>query len=402
MNLPSEPQLLGIDFRTAPVAVRTSLSFSSTEAADLLRLGRREIPGLEALVLATCNRTEFHLTVPGSAPDHVERWLDLVRRVRPDAPILRADCPRYRASGAEAVRHLVRVACGLDSQILGDGQILGQVKEAVRVARVAETWGPEMERLTRHALRAGKRARRDTAIGSGNASIGSAIAGMAATRGARHVVIVGAGCVARDVGRHFAKRGDVTLGFVNRTEAGARRLAEDCGGHWHPRAALASLLVDADLVVTATSAPQPILDRALLDRTLGLRSGRALTVVDAGMPPNVAAGSGVTLIGIDAIREERTAVLAARRAAIPAVEAIVDDEIASYVRWQAGRPTDDVIRTLLKRVDAAGRAAADELARTAETSAEEVERIFVRSFRQLMHGHMRALRALAPVAQGGR
>lgn len=400
MNETTHVRLLGVSFRTAPVAVREALSFTPAAAGELLRLGRAEIPGIEALVLATCNRTEFHLVLPASHA--VEDWLALVRRVRPDAPILRDDCPRYQAADAEAVRHLVRVASGLESLILGDGQILGQVKEAVAVAREAGTWGPEMERITRHALRAGKRARRDTAVARGNASIGSAIATMAAARGAQRIVVVGAGTVARDVGRHLAKRDGVTLAFVNRTEAAAHALAADCGGSGHPLAALAGLLVDADLAVTATAAPRPVLSHALLDRVLALRMGRALTVVDAGMPRNVEPGPGVSVIDIDAIREERASVLAARRAAVPAVEAIVDDEVASYTRWRAGRATDDAIRALLGQVDAAGRAAAGELAGAAGIVAADVERIFVRSFKRLMHGHMRTLRALAPAAQGGR
>ncbi len=399
-------ELLGVDFRTAPAAVRETLSFAPAAAEELLRLAGAEMPGLEACVLSTCNRSEFYVVASTGERNVVEGFLGLVRQIRPDAPILRADCPRYRRSGSEAVRHLVRVACGLDSQILGDGQILGQVKDAVGVARAAGTWGGVLERVARHALRAGKRARRDTSLGRCQASIGSAIAGMVAARHPKRIVIVGAGVVARDVGRHLAKRGTAGVAFVSRTAASAASLASDCGGHGHPWDDLVPLLVDADVVVAATAAPRAVLDRTLLDRVLALRFGRTLDVVDAGMPRNVEPGPGVLVVDIDAIREEREVVLRERRAAIPAVEAIVEEEVASFALWRDERASDDAMRALFSQLDVVGREAADQLTRSSGLVAADVERVFVRSFKRLVHGHMRTLRTFgqmpATSSEGGR
>ncbi len=395
-------EVLGVSFRTAPAAVREALSFDTAAVAVLLRMVAEEMPGCEALVLSTCNRTEFYLVPPPGMPAAVESFLGLLRRRRPEAPILRADCPRYRLTGREAMQHLLRVASGLDSQIIGDGQILGQVRAAVATARAAGTVGAVLERAARHAMRAGKRARCETALGQGSASIGAAIASMVATHDPRMVLVIGAGEVGCEVGRHLAKQGVERLCIVNRTLAGAVALAEDCGGEAHPWEALVELLSAADVVVAATSSAAPILGAALLDQVLARRLGRALTVIDAGMPRNVVAGAGVTVVDVDGIREHRTAVLEARRAAVPAVERILTEELEVYEHWRATRVTDSTIQALYGRAAAVSIEAAGMLAGEPRDP-EDIARVFLRSFKRVMHDHVKALRgrpAMAPTFIG--
>jgi hypothetical protein len=194
--------------------------------------------------------------------------------MRPDAPILHDECHRYQLSGQEAVRHLLTVACGLDSAIPGDSQILGQVKTAMNIAVHNGTIGGTLHRALTLAVRAGKRARTEIRFGWGSASLGSAIADLLAERDADQdaanrlpkVSIIGAGDMARDIGQHLAKRGGRQITFLNRTNSKAAQLAELCGGNslgWH---SLESSLQGADVVIAATACISPILSRGCVWR----------------------------------------------------------------------------------------------------------------------------------------
>jgi glutamyl-tRNA reductase len=393
--------LLGVSFRTAPVAVRESLSFNRSEAAALLQGPVARGPELEALVLSTCNRTEFYLAAPREA-GAVETMLAHLRRIRPQAPILRSDCLRYQASGAEAARHLFRVACGLDSAVLGDVQILGQVKEALAVASECGTLGSCLNRLGGQALRAGKRARAETLISQGAASIGSALAGMLSRRWqeggmgrAPKILILGAGQIARDIGRHLSKRHVGELTFINRTAGKAEELARHCGGQAVEWSCLGQALEGTDVAIAATAAPQPILQRDLLDYLAVGRAERPLLLVDAGLPRNVEAGSALEVIDIDAIRERQETVLAQRREAIPGVEEIVEEELRAWEQWRAALPIEDAIKQLYQEAAARSREAAPKLAAPGAFTQSEAEEMIFRSFKQLLHRHVRRLRDLS-------
>jgi glutamyl-tRNA reductase len=351
--------LLGVSFRTAPVAVRESLSFNRTEAISLLRFAAREHPGIEATVLSTCNRTEFYLA---GAPDSriVERWMALLKQFRPDARVLHSECHRYHRIGNAAARHLFRVAGGLESAILGDSQILGQVRQAVALAGGSGTLGISLQTLFAEASRAGRQARRETAIGRGAASLGSAISGLLAERdGAsrgggslRRIVLIGAGEIARDIGRHLAKGTPRELVFINRTLEKAESLAEDCGGRAEPWESLDDALESADCVIAATACQQPILAHSLLSGVQARRAGRPLLVIDAGVPRNVEPGSACELIDIDAIRERQESALKARRDAVPAVEQIVEEAVWCWTAWLALRPLEASLKSLYAEADA--------------------------------------------------
>ncbi|HVW32403.1 MAG TPA: hypothetical protein VHL53_07680 [Acidimicrobiia bacterium] len=326
--------LFGVSFRTAPLAVRKTLMFNAEEAADLLERGRGELPGkTPALVLSTCNRTEFYLDAPSVGP-----WHDLLKRVRPGAPAAGAGCHYVERHGADAFRHLARVACGLESAILGDGQVLSQLRAAVTLAQRAGTLGGELNRATAAALRLGRAARSQTGIAEGSAGIGSAVAStITAESPSKRVAVLGAGEAARSVARHLTKRGIVDLTFCNRTAAEADRLASEHGGAVRPWAELAAVLEDVDAAAVATAAPVPVLDGRTLRAIAGRRraAGRdPLLVVDAGFPPQVdkAGGAGVRVIPLDAIRPGEEIALSVRRAAVPAVEAMVDAAVAAWAQ----------------------------------------------------------------------
>jgi glutamyl-tRNA reductase len=392
--------LLGVSFRTAPVAVREALSFNRSQAAALLHAATASMPGLEAVVLSTCNRTEFYLAVPPGS-EAVSHWLTYLTRVRPRAPILRSDCIRYELQGTAAARHLFGVACGLDSAILGDVQILSQVKEAPTVAATSGTLGSTLQRVFSQAVHAGKRARRETTIGQGAASVGAVLAALLAERcitppGGRwlNILIIGAGAAARNIGQHVAKHHLGTVTFINRTYARAEALAAYCAGHALPWSALAEALVKADVVIAATAAPHPILTRPVLDDVLLRRPQRPLLVIDTGLPRNVEPGAVIDLLDIDAIRERQKEGLAQRRAAIPAVERIVAEEVNTWQHWRASLPVESLLKRLYQGAGLLSQEATQHVVTLDTPTPAHIERIIMQSFKQLLHRHARDVRRL--------
>lgn len=381
----SELILFGVSFRTAPVAVRKTLTFDAAETAELLSRATAELPGVEALVLSTCNRTEFYLSGEG---DVVGRWHALLKRLRPTAPALPEDCSFYELRGVDAFRHLARLSCGLESAILGDRQLLSQLRAAVGLSQAHGTFGRELNEATAAALRLGRAARAETGIAAGSAGIGSAVA---ATLGpeAKRVAVLGAGEAARSVARHLAKRGIVDVTFCNRTAERADRLAAEYGGAARRWSDLQAVLEDVDAVAVATSAATPVLGSDRLARISGRRQAagrRPLAVIDAGFPPQVEASplSGVHVVPLDALRQGEDAALAARQAAVPAVEAMVDDAVALWLQKRAKRRLSGTVRRLHEQADGLTRELAGELVALG-LPAEEAERIVRRPIRRLLH-----------------
>ena len=384
--------LFGVSFRTAPVAVREALSFNATEAGHLLRRARTDLPGIEALVLSTCNRTEFYLGADGVGP-----WHELLKRVRPTAPAAPEDCHFYERRGADAFRHLARVASGLESAILGDTQILSQLRSAVAMAQEPGRWAASSARPPVH-LRLGRAARAETAIAAGSAGIGSAVV---ATLGsdAKRVAVLGAGDAARSVARHLAKRGIVDLTFCNRTAGRAGGLAAEFGGVARPWAELEAVFRSVDAVVVATSASAPIVDAQALAWIGEWRQAagqKPLTLIDAGFPPQVApAGgvSGVRLVPLDALRQGEEQALAARRAAVPAVEAMVDAAVAGWLRRRAEARLSGSLCRLQEHADSVMQELTVQL-REHGLSAADAERMARRPVRRLLHELVSELRML--------
>ena len=403
--------LFGVSFRTAPLAVRKTLAFDSVEIGNLLSRARAELPGLEALVLSTCNRTEFYL-----GADDAHSWHELLKRVRPAAPATPMDCHFYERRGMDAFRHLARLACGLESAILGDKQVLSQLRAAVALAQNHGTLGRELNEATGAALRLGRAARAQSSIAAGSAGIGSAVAATLlggshrrhpgdARRptdrtAAKRVAILGAGEAAQSVARHLAKRGIVDLTFCNRTGERADRMAVEYGGATRPWAQLETVLRSVDAAVVATSAPAPVLEARVLAWIGEWRQAagqKPLTVIDAGFPPQVAspgpARGGVRLIPLDALRQGEDEALAARRAAVPAVEAMVDEAVDAWQQRRSELRLSASIRRLHEEAFAVTRELAGELAALG-VPAGDAEQMVRRPVRRLLHELVTELRSL--------
>lgn len=401
--------LFGVSFRTAPVAVRKALSFDADEIADLLRRARTDLPEVEALVLSTCNRTEFYL-----GAEDAGAWHALLKRVRPAAPATPGDCHFYELRGVDAFRHLARVASGLESAILGDTQILSQLRAAVALSQEHRTLGRELSQATGAALRLGKAARAETAIAAGAAGIGSAVVatilggsrhgGQAATPSppgrpdAKRVAVLGAGEAARSVARHLAKRGIVDLTFCNRTAARAGALAAEFGGAPRPWAELEVVLRSVDAAVVATAAPAPIIGTdalAWIGEWREAAGRKPLLLVDAGFPPQVASDPvrGVRIIPLDALRQGEDEALAARRAAVPAVEAMIDEAEAGWLRRRAEHRLSGSLRRIHEQADSLSRELTAELTALG-LSAADAERMVRQPVRRLLHEFATELRTL--------
>jgi len=355
----AELSVIGTSHQIAPVEVREGLALASDEAARVLAGIRAEKVFDEALLLSTCNRTEVYF-VPRTDADPLAYFLDHVARVKSVRPAAGADI-FYRRDDADAVRHLFRVAASLESQIVGEHEILGQVKDAYRLAVEARTTSALLNKLTHWALRVGKRVRTETDLGAGSASVAAAAVDLArhifSSLEGKTVLLVGAGQTAEAAARALLGSGADHLVVANRTLHRARQLAYDLAHETIDRAvteavgldAIPETIAKADLVITSTASEEPVLTWRDLSEVLRTRRG-AVLIVDIAVPRDVDARLGsldnVYLYNIDDLDRLVRRNLERRRQDIPKAEAIVEYEVGRFGRWLATRQAAPTIRLL--------------------------------------------------------
>lgn len=348
-------ELLGVTHRTAPVELRERLALDTDARVALARELARSFG--EAVVIGTCNRTEVYWTGrPGPGREEVLTALSELAGV--DAPVLAAHV--LHRCGAAAVRHACRVAAGLESQILGEPQILGQVRDAADEARRAGTLGPVLDRLFTVAVVAGKRARTETPISRGAGSVGQAAAQLARSAfgdlSQARVLVIGAGEMARTAAVALSSFAPAWLGIANRTAERATALASAVGADVVPWEALDRTLATVDVAVVATGAQEHLLTRERLARIADARHGCLLVLIDIAVPRNVdpAAASlpGIVVYDIDALTEVRAEGKRLREQAVPHVEAIVEEHVRAFLEWERARTVAPLIRQLREQVEA--------------------------------------------------
>ncbi len=332
----TEIVVAGLSFHTAPLAVRERAAVADTEARNLLRYLVGHSGLLEAAVVSTCNRTEFYLVSPspeltGEVVPRLARYLD------PAGAGGLADHLGARR-GAEAVRHIFRVASGLDSMVLGEAQILGQFKAAHRLARSAGTLAARLDFVMRRAVSVAKRVRTETGIGRSHGSVTElaldhardALGGLED----RGILLVGAGKMSAAAARRLAACG-ARLTITSRSGDTAVALAAEVGGEAAVDGIVEAVTDDIDLVVCSTSSTRPVLTGADVARIQRHRGGRALCIVDIAVPRDVepAAGEvpGVSLVDLDVLGRRVESNLERRRAELPAAERIVEGELARTI-----------------------------------------------------------------------
>jgi len=392
--------LLGVDFARAPVAVRGQLAYSDDQARLLFQQARGTVPVHEAAIVSTCNRTEFYLVA--EAPDAADRWLDVVRRERGGGLAHDATCRLMRRQGDVAAAHLFRVACGLESAMLGDAQILKQVKRGFAVAAECGVVGPVLTELSRQASVVARRARRDTDISRGAGSLASAVADQVATQRdamgrAVTVLVLGAGTVARECLQYLAKRSDGPLLVSNRTPGRAVTLARECGAiaiGWDERYRAAAR---SDIVVSAVSAASPVLTPDVLPPLRAAGPPQPSLVIDLSVPRSVAPGFPARIIDVDGIAAHRDDSMRRREASVAAVEALVAGQLEAWRAWQAGRAHEALLKTLFANEARHRAQMAAAMAIELGFTIEAADRVLRQLTRPLLREHARALRHLGRV-----
>ena len=347
---------IGLSHRTAPDEVRNRHAFPTERIGQALAALREYSAVHEAAIVSTCNRLEIYADVSDFevGVEQIKDFLTTYRNMRVED----FDKYLYTMLGAQAVEQLLRVTCGLDSMLIGEAQIVGQVKDALTTAQRTGAAGTNLNRLFRAALEAGKRARSETAIGSDVVSLGSAAVELAARHADvmhSNAVVVGAGKMGSIVARHLAARGAASLTIVNRTVRRAEQLARALHANAAPLEALSKVLERADLVITATGGGAAAITAPMVRHALAA-SRRPMLIVDIAVPcdveANVAALPGVTVYQIGDLRNVVAETIESRRAEIPAVEAIVARGVAEYLRWYQSRAAAPLIAALREKAEA--------------------------------------------------
>jgi glutamyl-tRNA reductase len=380
---------VGLSHRTAPVELRECVDFARGGLEQALAaLAGRGI-GREMVVLSTCNRAEIYAVGDNDATvERVSRFFSEYHGLPHDEMAGHL----YVRSGAEAARHLFRVAAGLDSLVVGEPQILGQVKAAYSAAHEGRFTAALMNRLFHSAFAAGKRVRSETGLGEGAVSVSYAAIALAkkifGDLKGRSVLILGAGEMAKLTGVHLQAQHVKQIAIASRTLQTAQNLAAHLGGTAVAWDALDTALHAADIVVTATGASEPVLTRARIDEAMRRRRGRPLFIIDIALPRDVEASAGdldqVFLYNIDDLRAIVQENLARRTAELSRADAIVEEEVGKFVAWMQSREIVPTVVALRQRFESIRQS---ELARLepkltglppeARTRVDEVTRLIV-------------------------
>lgn len=393
----------GINHRTAPVDLRERAAITPSALAESLRAACA-VAGLQELaILSTCNRTEFYSVAEPPAADRLRAWLAETRGI-PEALLTPV---WYCLSDTEAVRHAMRVASGLDSMILGEPQILGQMKTAYADAVRAGTLGPGLEQLFQGTFAAAKQARTETAIGASPVSIAFAAVTLArqvfASLSDAPVLLVGAGEMNTLVARHLREQGVRSLSVVNRTRARAEALAAETGAQvvdWH---ALDEALAAADMVVSCTASPVPVITAEAVKRALRRRRHRPLLLIDIAVPrdiaPDVADFDDVFLYSVDDLQSVVDAGWRTRQAAAAQAERLIDEQVIAFAtRQRIQQEGVRRIRQLREQTEALAETAARR-ARAALARGQDPHQVLARFQHDLLntwlHAPTVALRELA-------
>jgi glutamyl-tRNA reductase len=343
---------LGLNHITAPLDLREKVAFGPEHARPALEELAAQAGVEEALILSTCNRTELYCSVADGAQIVPADWLHRHHQLT----LGRLDEFLYRHDDEDAVRHMFRVATGLDSLVLGEPQILGQVKDAYQLARSAHTLKAPMERMLQHTFAVAKRVRTDTRIGASPVSVAYTAVRLAEQRFAdlagACVLLIGAGETIELAARHLSDAKVRRLIVANRTLDNAQNLAHRCGGYAIALSDLPAHLAEADIVISSTASREPVLTRAMVEAALKRRRRKPMFLVDIAVPRDIEASvsevDDAYLYTIDDLKQVIDENLRSREAAAREAEAIIDLQVERYMAWrrslERGNPVQDLRR----------------------------------------------------------
>ncbi|MBP7229444.1 MAG: glutamyl-tRNA reductase [Moraxellaceae bacterium] len=346
---------LGINHKTASLALREKVAFTPERLELALREACAQAGLQELAIVSTCNRTEFYGKVPKQGAEALLGWLSHYHQL----PLSDITASLYQFEGEAAVRHMMRVAAGLDSMVLGEPQILGQVKTAYSQAAAAGTLGPELERLFQSTFSTAKQVRTDTAIGVNPVSVG-----YAAVQLARQIftdlrdaeaLLIGAGEMIELVGKHLFEQGVTKITVANRTLSRGLALAEQFNGRAIALEDIPEALVRADIVISSTAAPLPILGKGMVESVLKKRRHKPIFMVDIAVPrdiePEVSQLRDVYLYTVDDLQSVIQENIRSRQDAAREAEVIIDLRARQFMQHKREKGAITVMTTWRQQSD---------------------------------------------------
>ncbi|HEY1314150.1 MAG TPA: glutamyl-tRNA reductase [Steroidobacteraceae bacterium] len=393
-------KILGINHKTAPVALREKVAFSEERLLTALQTLRQEAGVAEVVILSTCNRTEVYWAGSASG-EELSLWLE-----RHHGNNLDLAASLYVHQEQRAVEHAFSVASGLDSMVLGEAQILGQLKDAYRVAQAAGSTGPSLNKLFQAAFSAAKRVRSETRIGENAVSIASASVSLArrvySDLSARTALLVGAGEMNALVARHFASAGVQRMVIANRTRARAEALAAELKAHAVGLDELDTELVQADIVIACTASAVPLIGKRAAESAIRARRRRPIFMVDLGVPrdidPAIADLEDVYLFSIDDLQQLVEENRQQREVAAGGARLVIDEEVARFLSESRAQDAGPAIRALRQQAEGIRSQSLEQARRmlaAGKTTDEVIEYLANTLTNRLLHTPTQALRQAA-------
>ncbi len=347
--------ILGLNHNTAPVEIREQVIYQGDDVERALNALVR-LQGIdEAVILSTCNRTEIYLESDDTGMATVATWLRDDQALSPDA-----ESALFSLNGEEAIRHLFRVASGLDSMVLGEPQILGQLKDAFRHAEQSKTVGSQLKRLFHHTFSVAKKVRTDTAIGSSPVSVAYAAVNLAdqffAGFSKHTALLIGAGTTIELVAKHLYGKGIGRMFVANRDFARAQSVASQFDGFALPLSEIEGTLPEADILISSTASTEPIITTQQMKSAIRVRKRKPIFAVDIAVPRDLESGiaelDDVYLYTIDDLDKVIDEGKSSREAAAVDAHRILDDETQRYLNIERSKEVAPIITALRDHGDA--------------------------------------------------
>ena len=395
--------ILGINHKTAPVALREKVAFAEDRLVAALTTLREEMGVAEALILSTCNRTEVYWSGTASGSD-LSQWLERHHRNNLDLA-----ASLYIHQESRAIEHAFSVASGLDSMVLGEVQILGQLKDAYRIAQESGSTGPILNKLFQAAFSAAKRVRTETRIGANAVSLASATVSLARRvyedLSAHNALLVGAGDMNALTARHFMSAGIKRMVIANRTLSRAQTLAAELNAHAVPLSDLDQELAVADIVISCTASLEPLISKRAVEAAIRARRRRPIFMVDMAVPrdidPAVAELEDVYLFSIDDLQQLVDENIQQRELAAGGARLLITEEVARFLAESRAQDAGPAIRALRQQADGIRRQTVEQARRMLQAgkSTDEVIDYLANTLtNRLLHAPTQALRQAAELA----
>jgi glutamyl-tRNA reductase len=392
--------ILGINHKTAPVALREKVAFSEDRLVAALTTLRQEMGVAEALILSTCNRTEVYWSGTASGSE-LSQWLE-----RHHGNNLDLAASLYVHQESRAIEHTFSVASGLDSMVLGEVQILGQLKDAYRIAQESGSTGPILNKLFQAAFSAAKRVRTETRIGANAVSLASATVSLARRvyedLSAHNVLLVGAGDMNALTARHFMSAGIKRMVIANRTLERAQALAGELHADAVPLTDLDQQLAEADIVISCTASAEPLISKRAVEAAIRARRRRPIFMVDMAVPrdidPKVAELEDVYLFSIDDLQQLVDENIQQREVAAGGARLLINEEVARFLAESRAQDAGPAIRALRQQADGIRQQTVEQARRmlAAGKSTDEVIDYLANTLtNRLLHAPTQALRQAA-------